>query len=33
MGAAAGIVSFQNIGLILALAAALVVLQVNGWLF
>jgi hypothetical protein len=33
MGAAGGIVSLQNIGLILALVAALVILQVNGWLF
>jgi hypothetical protein len=31
--AAGGIVSFQNIALILALGAALVVMQINGWLF
>jgi hypothetical protein len=33
MRAAGSIISFQNIGLILALAAVTVILQVNGWLF
>jgi len=33
MGAAGNIISIRNLGLVLALAAVLVVLQVNGWLF
>jgi len=33
MGAAGNIINIQNIGLMLALAVALIVLQVNGWLF
>jgi hypothetical protein len=33
MGVAGGIISVQNIGLILALAAVIVTLQANGLLF
>jgi hypothetical protein len=33
MGTIGGIVSVQNIALILVLAAVVVIVQVNGWLF